>query len=972
MGPTEARIRTPDQRLRVFVSSTLKELSPERRSARTAIERLQLAPVMFELGARPHPPRELYRAYLAQSDVFVGLYWERYGWVAPEEEVSGLEDEYLLAPWSMPKLMYIKQPAPAREPRLDALLDRVRDDDTASFKYFSDSRELGRLLTADLATLLAERFDQSRAMSAAPSATPSPGGARGTPGSPGSLGSPDAPEAAPTETSGEPGRVAPDAPASVATTPPARSVPLPAPVTALIGRSREVDDTVAILRRPGARLVTLTGPGGIGKSRLAIEVAARLAPDFADGTAFIDLSAVHDSALVPLAIAQSLGVRDTGDAPLLDKVETALRERRILLVLDNFEQVLDAATLLAGLLVAAPGVVALVTSRSLLRISAENSYEVGPLGLPDWERHPSLGEVIDCASVTLFVERVHAVKPDFEIDAGNVEAVARICDALDGVPLALELAAARMRVLTPADMLARLDRRLPLLVGGARDLPARQQTLRSTIEWSTQLLGDPEKALLARLGVFEGGFSLEAAEAVSGASDSLPVLPDTLSLLGLLVDTSLVSQHDRGARSRFSMLSTVREYALEQLAAQADSALDVLLERHANFYIALGVESELALEGPEQRDWMARLTDDRDNLRATARHLLDAGEFDRCADFAWTLYVYWWVGGHLGEVRAWMDELLDASEGRPSPRARARAIALYFTRAITFWQDPDGRVVQGLSESAELFRQEGEPAGEALALVSLALAVLATATPDPARADEALETSLGLFRDSGDQWGEAMALVSLGRVALLQQKTHAALNRFEESLAVARRQGDELGETIALHHLGWARLLLGDLPAAAQDFGLSLESSARLGHDEGIAYGLEGLIALAALAGDAARAGRLEGAASLLRERSGLYNAPAFSFHAPLVAQLRDSAPEAAQVYETARRGGREQSTNDVVEYALAGVPSRDAAPAPGAPSADAGVPAVDGRTPVDPRAGAGAGAGADAARPSTPEAGAR
>lgn len=219
------------------------------------------------------------------------------------------------------------------------------------------------------------------------------------------------------------------------------------------------------------------------------------------------------------------------------------------------------------------------------------------------------------------------MKPDFEVDDGNVEAVARICDALDGVPLALELAAARMRVLTPADMLARLDRRLPLLVGGARDLPARQQTLRRTIEWSTQLLGDPEKALLARLGVFEGGFSLEAAEAVAEAIGPLPALPDTLSLLGLLVDASLLSQHDRGARSRFSMLSTVREYALEQLSGQAEGALDALLERHASFFVALGRESEFALEGPEQREWMARLTDDRENLRATARHLLDVRDF---------------------------------------------------------------------------------------------------------------------------------------------------------------------------------------------------------------------------------------------------------------------------------------------------------------------------------------------------------
>ena len=857
-------IRTPDQRLRIFVSSTLKELAAERKAARAAAERLHLAPVMFELGARPHAPRDLYRAYLQQSDVFVGLYWERYGWVAPGEAVSGLEDEYLLAPAELPKLIYIKEPAGNREPRLADLLDRIRADDGASFKYFGTPRELGTLLEADLATLLAERFDQSR-----------------------SSGIPAAPAAPPV-----------DAPE-----PPGRS--LPHPLTPLIGREHDVAEVGRMLRDDAARLITLTGPGGIGKSRLAIEAAMSVVDAFAGGVVFVDLAPVHDPAYVVNAIAAALGVRDTGDAPLAEKLETAVRNRRLLLVLDNFEQVLPAATVLSDLLAVAPGLTLLLTSRTLVRLSAERSYEVGPLGMPDPARRLDPAEVVRAPAVALFVERVHAVKPDFEVTDANVEAVARICVALDGVPLAIELAAARIRVLSPAVMLERLDRRLRLLVGGMRDLPARQQTLRGTIEWSTELLDDDARALLATLGVFEGGFSLDGAEYVAAGR-----VADPLTSLGILVDNSLVREQDRGDRSHFTMLATVREYALEQL--EAEGSLDALRGRHADFYVDLGRQIETDLEGRRQRELVARLGDDKNNLRATAAYLLEHGESERAAEFAWTLYIFWWVGGLLGEVRGWMVRLLAANPDLPE---RTRAIALYFTKAIVFWQDPDDTVLTGLTESAELFHEQSEPAGEALARVSIALALLASATPDADAANEELETSLSLFRESHDVWGESMALVSLGRVALLQNKLRGALNRFEESLAITRAEHDDLGETIALHHLGWARLLLGEVQPAHDAFDQTLRISARLGHDEGVAYGLEGLVAVAATEGLIDRAGRLLGAADRLREESGLYNAAAFAFHGALVEQIL--ASDAAGPFSIARVAGRELSILDAVAEAL-------------------------------------------------------
>jgi predicted ATPase len=860
MKTTSGGIRTPDQRLRVFVSSTLKELAPERKAARVAVERLHLAPVMFELGARPHPPRDLYRAYLGQSDVFVGLYGDRYGWVAPGESVSGLEDEYNLST-DLPKLIYIREPSHDREPRLAELLDRVRDDDGASFKYFSTPQELRRLLEADLATLLAERFDRSR------------------------------PEPA-----------AHTAPVDLDIAPPAA----PAPLTELIGRDTEIETVEALLKRDRVRLVTLIGPGGIGKSRLAIDLVSR-AQERGEEAAFVDLTPVREPSLVPNVIAEALGVLDTGDLPIADKLKTALRQRRMLLALDNFEQVLAAAPALTSLLSAAPGVTLLVTSRTLLRVSGEHAVEVGPLALPR-SRGTRDMSVADAASVALFVERSRAVKPDFEVTPANVDAIAAICIALDGVPLALELAAARSRMLTPAAMLARLDRRLSLLAGGARDLPARQRTLRSTIDWSTQLLDDPEKRLLAQLGVFAGAFSLEAVEFVATGSSGPDVEP--LVGLGVLVDNSLVREEDRAGRPYFSLLATVREYALERLEAAGD--LDETRALHARYFVSLARSLEPSLKDGGQREAIALLNGDRDDLRSAARFLLDSGETATVAQFAWSLLIYWWLGGLLGEVRSWMDELLAPGVFLDD---LARARALYFSHSITLWQDPNERVVPGLAESAELFHRVGDRSGEGLAHLSSALAAIAVRPPDPARAEEALDRSIRLLREAHDGWGEAMALVTSGRLALVQKSVHVAVERFETSLTLARTNGEDMGIATALQHLGWAQLVLGRTDEAKASFEESLETAARLGHAEGVAYGLEGLTAIAAAQGRAERAGRLLRASESLRRQTGLGGAASFSFHKHYLAPILAGA--GADELERARTDGRDLSIDEAVSFAL-------------------------------------------------------
>lgn len=856
MSPVDRAIRTPDQRLRVFVSSTLRELAPERRAARAAIEQLNLAPVMFELGARPHPPQDLYRAYLEQSDIFVGLYAQSYGWVAPGDEVSGLEDEYRLAPHELPKLVYVKEGV-EREPRLQDLLARIKGDDRVSYVYFTDADQLAELVRSDLTTLLAERFTRAAASAGTGAETND-------------------------------------------------AAPLPAALTALIGRDRELATLVGLLADDDVRLVTITGAGGIGKSRLSIEAANRVRERFPGGIAFVDLAPVTDPQLVPAAIANALGIRDVGDGTLDEKLRMAVRERRMLLLLDNVEQVVEAAPAIRSLLTDAPLLTALATSRILLRLTGEHGVELGPLALPDMSHGADVSRALAAPAVALFVERVRAVKPDFELTRDNVEDVERICIALDGVPLAIELAAARARVLTPAELLQRIDEHLLGLGGGARDLPERQRTLRSTIAWSTQLLRPPEQELLTRLGLFAGGFTLDAAEWMAEGIPDADVLDD----LGALVDGSLVRQEDRGERAVFSMLATVREYALERLGTRPDAA--ALGDRHAQYFVRLGEHAEFELEGPAQLGWIERLHDEGDNIRAAMRHLLDTRQWATAAHFAWTLYVYWWVDGHLGEVLGWMREVLDSGDELDD---LTRATALYFNRANAFWQDPDDWLVPGLGESAALFRREGERSGEALALISLALALLGAREPDTARADDALERSLALFREAGDTWGEAMALVTRGRVSLLTRDVQAALARFDESLAVARRQHDDLGEAIALHHRGWAEVLLGDFAVARDCFEQSLALSARLHHEEGVAYGLEGLTAVAAGTGDVARAGTLIGAAQVVRERTGTYNAPSFTFHQQFVDGIL-SGP-GADAFEAARAGGRLLHVDDAVAYAL-------------------------------------------------------
>jgi predicted ATPase len=870
-------IWTPDQRLRVFVSSTLQELAAERRAVRDAVLRLRLVPVMFELGARPHPPRQVYRAYLAQSQVFVGVYWQRYGWVAPGEQVSGLEDEYLLAA-GLPRLIYVKSPAPGREPRLAEMLARIEDDGGVSYQLFSAAAELQGLVENDLAVLLSERFEMTR---------PSGGTAEEPP------------------------------PAGV----------LPVPPTPLVGRDGEVTAVGDLLLREGVRLVTLTGPGGVGKSRLAVEVAERLGPGFEDGVRFVDLASVAVAGLVADAIAAGLGLSASGGRLITD-LKSYLRAKRLLLVLDNFEQVTGAAPLVADLLAAAPGVAMLVTSRIVLRLSGEQEFPVPPLPVPKTGAGRDAEDVQQYASVRLFTGRAQAADAGFELTSGNARAVAEICRRLDGLPLAIELAAAKVRLLPPEALLARLDDRMRLLTGGARDLPERQRTLKGTLDWSFDLLPADEQALFARLGVFAGTFDLQAVEALCGNADApAPAGPGrpghALDMLGSLVDSSLVRPQTRTGEARFGLLETIREYALERLRAGGD--WQEAHDRHAAYFLALAEPAAAELQGPGQLAWLDRLETEHDNLGAAMSWLTDQDELGPVLQLGMATWRFWWFHGHAEEFASYGEKILARSEHLPPHQL---ALALVLCGRMLFAAGDQARAQALLEQSLSLFRQARDELR--LAMVLALLGHLSALQHEYAGASELLEESQALLREMSDDEFTADDRVQqaldvteaynfLGQVRLFQGDHDGAARLFTEGLSAARRVPDRFSILVSLYDLALSSQAQGDLSGAAEHLKEGLSVAAEAGDDTSVAYYLEGLAAVARLQDNPERAVRLLAAAKSLLEARGsgwLHAYVPRAWHDDgVLAALRSRMGDAA--FQQAGAWGSSIGGRRAVEYAL-------------------------------------------------------
>jgi predicted ATPase len=453
--------------------------------------------------------------------------------------------------------------------------------------------------------------------------------------------------------------------------PEARISPLPLQPTPFIGRQREVEEIKALLGREEVRLLTLTGPGGTGKTRLALQAAERAMGLFSDGVVFVSLASLTDPGLVPFTIAGILKVKERSGQPILETLIEHLRAKRLLLVLDNFEHLLPAAEVVSHLLAVCPELTILVTSRAVLHLAAEHEYPVLPLALPDPRHLPELGALSQYDAVTLFVQRAQTVTPSFAVANENAPAVAEICQRLDGLPLAIELAATRIKLFPPQALLQRLSSRLKLLTGGATDRPTRQQTLRNTLDWSYSLLSEEEQALFARLAVFAGGCSFEAAEAVCNPEGEL----DLLAGMASLVDRSLIRQEGE-EEPRFSMLETIREYAHEKLDERGEG--HTIRAAHAGYFLQLAEEAEPELTGPKQGAWLSRLDEELDNLRGALRWFLERGEVEEELRLAAALFCYWrprgfWSeGGRWLEGRAWSGWwLMLSASWAASPRGRA-------------------------------------------------------------------------------------------------------------------------------------------------------------------------------------------------------------------------------------------------------------------------------------------------------------
>ena len=789
-------IRTPDQRLRVFVSSTLDDLAAEREAARTAIEQLRLAPVMFEAGARPHPAQDLYRAYLEQSDVFVGIYWQGYGWVGPDMTISGLEDEFLRSE-GLPRLLYLKQPAPDMEPGLRRMLTQLQAEGRMSYKTFADASELHDLLLDDLAALLTEHFTVD--------------------------GQPDA-----------------------------SGYVIPASATGLVGRDHDVRELSRLVRAERHRVVVLTGAGGIGKTRLALAVLERTRRHWRDGVAFVDLSPVSDAGAVAEAIASALGFVGQGSETPLDTLRRRLADRHMLLVIDNFEQVLAAAPVVGQLLERSPGLHVLVTSRVVLRLRGEREWRVEPLRLRP--AGSGLAALASTPAVEMFLERVRDVRPGFELTEANAPVLAELCRRLDGLPLALELAAGWMRLLTPEQVLERLDQRMEQ-PGTLSDLPDRQQTLRATLAWSYDLLPESARRILVRLSVFAAPFTAEAAETVCE-----PHGTDATEGLATLFDHSMITPAERpDGQPAFRLLEVIRAFAAERLEDRGDCLH--CLELHM-----LNVLEKASPEHGSQ-DWARRLLDSEEpNLAVALQWAAQQPVSDQILRRLGDVWVWSLVRGNLRRLTA-LRQQVEAWPAASLGNERDR-MARYFLQMIG--TNEDGRWAElgtFLDRILPDARRIEEPSRWCLMLI-----IRAVARPWEAGspAGPELAEALAVSQQAQSPLLVGYAQSHYGAHLCLDGDLAAARTLHEQCLHTADAAGDDNLHAEALFFLAMDSLAAGDPDPAHRH----LEAAARyytdIDHRDGQTRCLGMLSSLALYRGDPRLAARLAGATAAARDDIGL------------------------------------------------------------------------------------------------------
>jgi predicted ATPase/DNA-binding CsgD family transcriptional regulator len=737
---------------------------------------------------------------------------------------------------------------------------------------------------------------------------------------------------------------------------------LPIPLSSFIGRQSEIEALCQLLASE-ARLITLTGPGGIGKTRLALQTTEQIANDFSDGAHFIPLESLDEPRQVLPAITNALNVSESGERPLFEDLSQALADRHILLCLDNFEHVLEAAPQLTDLLRACPQLHILATSREALRLRGEQEFPVGPLELPLSPDRSQSEAAAQSPAVQLFLDRARAVRSGFELDEDNLSTIVDICYLLDGLPLALELAAALLRLFSPQVILTRLKSSpglkgtspaMQLLAGGARDLPVRQQTLRATIDWSYSLLDAADRRMFRWLSVFSGGCTLEAAEFI--CSDETAGPRPILDFLIPLVDKNLIRSDQRNGEPRFSLLRTIREYALEQLEGHGE--LRDARERHIDYYLEMVEHAETELKGPDQARWLERLELEHDNLRAALSWSLENGRYESGFRLAGALWRFWLNRGHITEGRQWLDTILSTnadvsieikikvlngagalawSQGDYAISRKFHteclnlrklledvpgvAASLHNLGVIALFQDDFETASSYFQESVTLYREVGDRWGEADG--KLQLGSVLRNKKDFEGAQRYIEESLALLQELGDTQGVAGALHSLGLIALDQANYDRAYQYFMEGKSLFTDLGDRWGMALSDYNLGLIALHQKNLQNAETLFIESLTLKRDLGDKIGIAYCLEGMACLAAERSAVERAAQLFGAAEALRKSIGasLSGADRANYDRYLEmarAQLKVKA------FTIATRAGEEMNLDQAVQYALNPQEGRD------------------------------------------------
>jgi predicted ATPase/transcriptional regulator with XRE-family HTH domain len=711
---------------------------------------------------------------------------------------------------------------------------------------------------------------------------------------------------------------------------------LPVQPSLLLGREREIEDLCKLLGRDDVRLVTLTGPGGVGKTRLSLQVAAKALEAFPDGVWSVRLARLTDPDLVVPTIAQTLNLKDSGGAPLTAVAQRYLRDKQLLLVLDNFEHVAAAASSVGALLTLCPGVKTLVTSRAALHLRGEHEYALRPLALPDQRHLPSPERLAQYAAVALFIARAQAAQADFQLTNATAPAVAEICVRLDGLPLAIELAAARVKLLPPLALLQRLERRLPLLVGGARDLDERQQTMRNTLAWSYDLLAPKERRLFRRLAVFVGGCTLEAVEAVCVAPDGAELLAvDLLDGLGRLVDQSLIQQREaeeEGGEPRFGMLHVIRELALEHLEASGED--EALGRTHAEFVLTFAAESPVGMRAASDARWLARLEREHDNLRAALGWALDHAEVQLGLRLGVGFAPFWWARGDYAEGRQWLTHILASAPSAaklPEPStahgdpdvalAVLHAWALWWVGKLAWNQDDIALAREWTRECLDAARASGDPAITAVAVALAGYAALEPHTGDMRRGEALLAEAVALAHRSNDP--EVLVRVLGDKFNALVEPVgdlDQARAPAAELLAAARRL-DTLTCLNVEAHVSAALAAVAQRQGDVSSARSYAERTLRHVHAYGFTLWAPSCLQVLAWVADrmdaGARAVRLLGASATEAERQGLIGFVESREHEAVQAATRATLGEDA--WAAAYAAGRALSLEKAIAEALGG-----------------------------------------------------